>query len=90
MQFYTNVSRYGNSILYRGYDHAGKKIIKKISYKPSLYIKSKKKSQWKSLDNQSVDSVQFDSMRDAKAFIDKYKHVDNFKIYGHSNFIQQT
>ena len=89
MQFYTNVSRYGNSILYRGYDHAGKKIIKKISYKPSLYIKSKKKSQWKSLDNQSVDSVQFDSMRDAKAFIDKYKHVDNFKIYGHSNFIQQ-
>tara|TARA_B100001094_G_C18195588_1_gene810588 strand:+ start:3937 stop:6441 length:2505 start_codon:yes stop_codon:yes gene_type:complete len=89
MQFYTNVSRYGNSILYRGYDHAGKKIIKRIPYKPKLFIKSKKKTQWKSLQNEYVAPVDFGSMRDAKEFVDKYKYVDNFKIYGHYNFIHQ-
>ena len=80
MQFYTNVSRYGNSILYRGYDHAGKKVIKRIAYKPKLFIKSKKKTQWKSLQNQYVAPIDFNSMRDAKEFVDKYKYVDNFKI----------
>tara|TARA_Y100000996_G_scaffold258170_1_gene203206 strand:- start:2039 stop:4543 length:2505 start_codon:yes stop_codon:yes gene_type:complete len=89
MQFYTNVSRYGNSILYRGYDHAGKKVIKRIAYKPKLFIKSKKKTQWKSLQNQYVAPIDFNSMRDAKEFVDKYKYVDNFKIYGHYNFIHQ-
>ena len=37
MNFYTSVNRYGNNILYRGFE-SGKRVEKKIPYMTSLFI----------------------------------------------------
>lgn len=88
MRFYTTISRYGNNLLYRGYDD-GRRIKKKIAFKPTLYVKGKGNSQFKTLDNINVDAIKFDSMREAKEFAEKYDDVENFTIYGNTNYIAQ-
>jgi len=88
MRFYTNISRYGNNLLYRGYDD-GRRIKRKIPFKPTLYVKGKGNSKFTALDGTNVDAVKFDSMREAKEFMEKYKEVENFKVYGNTNYIAQ-
>lgn len=88
MNFYTSVNRYGNNILYRGFED-GQRIEKKIPYMPTLFIPTSKETGWNNLQNQPVQPVTFDSMRDAKDFINKYDGVDNFPIYGTTNYVTQ-
>lgn len=88
MRFYTSISRYGSSLLYRGYDD-GKRIKTKIKFKPTLFVKGKGGSEYTALDGTNVDAIQLDSMGEAKEFVEKYKEVENFKIYGNTNYIAQ-
>jgi DNA polymerase elongation subunit (family B) len=89
MKFYTSVSRYGNKILYRGYEH-GKRVEKRISYKPTLFVESPRASgQYKTLFNRSVEPMQFDSMSEAADFQKQYDGVPNFAVYGQTNFVTQ-
>lgn len=88
MRFYTNISRYGNNLLYRGYED-GRRVKRKIPFKPTLYLKGKGGSKFTALDGTNVDAIKLDSMREAKEFIEKYKEVENFKIYGNTNYIAQ-
>ena len=87
MEFFTNVARYGNSILYRGYMD-GKRIHKKVPFQPTLYVPDKKGT-WTTLDKQTVSPMQFEDMKAAKEFITSYGEVENFKIYGNTNYISQ-
>ena len=64
MNFYTSVNRYGNNILYRGFED-GKRIEKKIPYMPTLFVPSNQETGWNTLQNNPVQPVNFDSMRDA-------------------------
>jgi len=86
MKFYTSVSRYGNNLLYRGYDN-GKKIQKRIKYKPTYFVSTNKPTNWKSLDGVSVAPIQFDSMRDAKEWLQVNKQVVGRHIYGNDKHI---
>ena len=86
--FYTNVTRSGNSILYRGIEN-GERVQKKIKYQPTHYIFSKKKSKYKSLYGDPVSPVVFADMRDATEFRKKYKDVSNFTVYGMENYVFQ-
>jgi hypothetical protein len=76
VKFYTNVSRYGNMLLYRGYDH-GNSVRKRIKYEPTLFVTTPNKSEWKSLDGKNVAPVPFPSMRDAKEWVQTNKHVNS-------------
>ena len=87
--FYTSVVRYGNSMLYRGYDGHGKRVYKKDNFKPKFFVPSRAESAWKGLDGTVIGPVEFNSMRDAKQWLDQYSDVANFRIYGHSNYIHQ-
>ncbi len=87
MEFYTNVARFGNSILYRGYAD-GKRIHRKVPFCPTLFVPDKN-GEWKTLDKQTVSPMTFGDMREAKEFIQKYGEVENFKIYGNTNYIAQ-
>lgn len=90
MAFYTNVTRYGNKILYRGYTDKGRREEKKIPFKPTLFVQSnKKESGWKSLFGHNVEPVKFDSMSEAGEFVKKYEDVENFKIFGNTNYVAQ-
>ena len=90
MSFYTSVNRYGNSILYCGYNDSGNRIETRVPFKPTLYINSNgSKSDWISLNGTQVKPVNFENMRDAKEFIERYKDIDQFKVYGQTNYIMQ-
>ena len=87
MNFYTNVSRYGNMLLYRGYEN-GKKISRRIKYKPTLYVSSSK-GDWTTLDGKSCSPIQFESMRDAKEWIQTNKDTAGRQIFGNDRYISQ-
>ena len=86
MKFYTHFSKLGNQILVRGYNN-GKRFNDKIEYNPVLYVSANgKDSDYKTLDGQSVAPVSQGTMRDATEFMKRYEDVDNFKVYGSTNF----
>lgn len=86
--FYTFVGKYGNNILWRGYDN-GKSFMREVKYQPTLFIPTKETdSEYKSLiGKRPLKPKKFDSMSDANDFIEKYKDVTGFEIYGNSNFV---
>ena len=87
--FYTSVNRYGNSILYRGYNERGERVARKIRFSPTLYVPSQSETGYSTLYGQPVEPVEFDTMRDAKDYYQKYGEVDNFEIHGNEHFISQ-
>ena len=87
--FYTSVNRYGNSILYRGYDERGERIARKIRFSPTLYVPSQVETGYRTLYGQPVDPIEFDTMRDARDYYQKYGEVENFEIYGNEHFVSQ-
>tara|TARA_B110000879_G_scaffold57416_1_gene80814 strand:+ start:8282 stop:10798 length:2517 start_codon:yes stop_codon:yes gene_type:complete len=85
MNFYTNVTRYGNMILYRGFEN-GKRVSHKIKYKPTLFVSSPKGT-WTSLTGDKCAPLQFETMRDAKDWVNQNKEVAGRKIFGNTRYI---
>jgi hypothetical protein len=84
MAFYTNFYLRGSKLYLRGYDK-GLPIAETVWLKPYLFAQSPK-GDYKTIDGKTVGRVNFDSVRDARDFIEKYKNVDQFPIYGSANF----
>jgi DNA polymerase elongation subunit (family B) len=84
-RYYTNVQSIGNFIYYRGIDR-GKKVKLRIAYEPKLYLPAKKKTQFKSVKGEYLEEMKFESIREARNFINQYKDVQGFNIYGNSRF----
>jgi DNA polymerase elongation subunit (family B) len=89
MSFYTSVVRYSNYMLYRGYDNNGKKIFKKDFFKPTFYIPAQKDTGWRGLDGTPIGAIEFESMREAKGWLEQYDGVRGFQVYGSTNYIHQ-
>lgn len=86
MQYYTNIFIHKGKIYIRGIDH-GKQVSGIYNYKPYLFVPSKKSdSKYRTVDDQVVDKVDFDSIWDAKQFIKEYDDVGGFPIYGLNKF----
>lgn len=86
--FYTCVDRFGNNLLYRGYDDQGNKVREKIKYRPELYLPSKNDdTEWKALDGVPVEPMRFESMSEVRQFEKTYEGVQDFKIYGNTRHI---
>ena len=83
--FYLNTKQYGDSILYRGIKD-GKKIQSKVPYKPSLYVPTNETTPYKTLYDEPLKKIKFDSIKKAKEFISQYNSVDNFNIYGNTQY----
>jgi len=88
--FYTSVERYGKNILWRGYEN-GKRFSYRVPFKPTLYLHTPKKGgDFKSLiGGKSLHPQKFGEMREAKNFVEEYKGVAGFEVYGSTNFITQ-
>lgn len=91
--FYSNIDRYGNNILVRGYDSDGKQVSFRDKFYPTFYIPGKVnavyKEKWHTLSGRPVGPIQPGTMRDCKDFIEKYEDVANFDIYGTTNYVHQ-
>lgn len=84
MAFYTSVFMRGNKIYCRGYDK-GMAFSKIETYRPYMFI-PKADGPFKTLDGQSVAKMDFDDIKDAREFNDRYAEVSNMKIYGLNKF----
>ena len=87
-RFYTNVHMVGDNFLVRGYEN-GKKVSFKEKFQPTLFVKSKREGEWKTLDGESVEPIQPGTVRECREFFRKYDGVDGFKIYGNERYIYQ-
>lgn len=87
--FYTSVARYGNQILYRGYNGNGNPISHKYKFEPTFFVPSNKPSQWKTLHGKDVQPISFKTMKEAKDFQKQYEDVQAFDVHGNGNFIHQ-
>lgn len=86
MKFYTNFFQKSNKIFVRGYNF-GERFTEEIRYHPYLFVRSQKSdSQYRTHDGKVVDKVDFDSISEARNFIQQYAQVDNFPIYGLTNW----
>ena len=88
--FYTSVERFGNSILWRGYEN-GKRFERKVKYCPTLFVGGKgENTGFKSLTTKRpMSPVKMDSMKEAKDWIEQYKDVHGFEIGGSTNYVAQ-
>jgi DNA polymerase elongation subunit (family B) len=88
MKFYTNVQLIGNKFLVRGYEN-GKKVIFKDDYFPTLFVPSNKKTNYRTLDGEYVESINPGTVKDCREFYKKYDNVDGFTIYGNDRYVSQ-
>jgi DNA polymerase elongation subunit (family B) len=89
MRFYTSVVQYGNRLLVRGVNK-GRNVQERLEYKPTLWVPSKNQNaKHRSLMGVPLESIRFDGINDAKQYIKQYSDVENFAIYGNTNFAYQ-
>ena len=88
MRFYTNVQMVGDNFLVRGYED-GKHFATREKFYPTLFVDSKRKTKYKTLDGLSVEPVEPGTVRECRDFMKNYNEVENFNIYGNERFIYQ-
>jgi len=81
MHFYTHAHVRGDQICVRGYKN-GARFSDRFDYNPTLFIPSRDESEYRTLNGDFVEPVKMGSIREARAFGQKYEGIDNFKIYG--------
>jgi len=88
MKFYTNVQLIGNQFLVRGVEN-GRRYEHRDEFFPTLFVKSKKKTKYKTLEGESVEAINPGSVRDCRDFYKRYEDVEGFEIYGNDRYIYQ-
>jgi len=81
MNFYTYAKHYGNKILVRGVKN-GQRFTARHDFKPTMFVKSDKPSEYKSMFGEAVSPIKFETNKEATEFVNRYKDVANFPIFG--------
>ena len=84
MQFYTNVTPWGNTLLVREYVN-GERLNRKVKYSPTLFCKVIKETNYKTLDGQYVTPIKHDTIKEAKEWLKSYEDQPHL-VYGNSLF----
>ena len=89
MEFYTNVTRYGNNLLYRGYKD-GHRFTDRVKFAPTLYVADPNGTAY-TMNGVRVSPKLFDTMREVKDYTEQWKDVGGADktLYGNTNFISQ-
>ena len=86
--FYTNVQLIGNQFLVRGVEN-GKRFETRDEFFPTLFVKTKKDSKYRTLSGEAVEPINPGTVRDCREFYKKYDEVDGFQIYGNDRYVYQ-
>ena len=84
MQFYTNVTPWGNTLLVREYAN-GERLNRKVKYSPTLFCKVIKETKHKTLDGQFVTPVKHETIKEAKEWLKSYEDQPHL-IFGNTTF----
>ena len=85
MDFYTNVCTIGKYVLLRGVE-SGKRVRRKVEFFPTFYLPSQEQSEFRTLDGSYVKPIQPGTMPECREFLERYKNVDNFPVFGNNRF----
>jgi DNA polymerase elongation subunit (family B) len=86
--FYTNVQVHGSKILLRSVEN-GKRERRKVQYLPSLFVPSSKPTEFTDVHGNHLAEVKPGTMRECREFIDQYKDIEGFKIFGMQRYEYQ-
>jgi DNA polymerase elongation subunit (family B) len=78
----------GDHFLVRGYEN-GKHFMTREKFCPTLFVPSKKNTEYKTLNGEYVEAVQPGTVRECREFIKKYDGVKGFDISGNDRYIYQ-
>jgi len=84
-KFYTSVVCLGNYIFERGIED-GFPFDDKHEFKPTLYIPTTTKTDWRTLEDEPVGPVQWGTIKETREAMKRYEGVQNMQIYGHTNY----
>ena len=84
MNFYTNVIQWGSNLLLREVVN-GERRSRRVKYSPTLYCPVNKQTGYKTLTGVNVTPVTFDSIPDAKEWVEGYKDQPHL-IYGNTDY----
>jgi len=87
--YYTSVAVYGNKVLLRGVDENGKRYNRTDrDFRPTLFVPTQKTQipKWTTHLGEPVESIVPGTIKDARKFIETYKDVSDFTIYGQTRF----
>jgi DNA polymerase elongation subunit (family B) len=84
-RYYTNVARSGNFLLVREVRNGNRRKFK-VKYNPTLYVPTRKATDMKATDGTPVEAISPGTMSECREFIDRYKDVQNFKVFGNTAY----
>lgn len=93
--FYTYVTQVGNQVLHRWVDAKGKRRSELTDFAPTLFVPTTDRSaEYRGIRKECLVPVEHDSIKAAREYVNMYKDVSNFPVFGNTNwwaqFIQET
>ena len=85
MKFYTNIQQHRSEILER-YIENGEQKMRKVPYQPTLYVKSTRQTPFKTMNGEQVEPKMFNSISEARNFIQEHGNFSNSPVYGMQQF----
>jgi DNA polymerase elongation subunit (family B) len=85
LDFYTNCQSYGSRILLRGIEN-GRRVAKRLEYYPTLFVPSRDASEYTTIRGDYVKPIKPGNIKETKLFLETYKDVDGFAIFGNTRF----
>tara|TARA_B110001454_G_scaffold136920_1_gene127239 strand:+ start:1484 stop:3925 length:2442 start_codon:yes stop_codon:yes gene_type:complete len=67
----------------------GERFTSRHDFRPTLFVKSDKPSEYKSIFGEKVSPIQFDSNKEATDFFSRYKDIPNFPVFGQNYYAYQ-
>ena len=86
-KFYSKIEQAGNRLLVVGYEN-GQRIVERVPFSPTLFIKTKNYSEYRTLKGELVAPVPQGSINDAKEFVKKCKNSE-VEVYGNTRYLYQ-
>ena len=72
MNFYTNVTQWGNFLLLRVVN--GERLVRKVKYSPTLYRLIAKPTEYKPFDGKYVTPIKHNTIKEAKEWLDSLQN----------------
>lgn len=85
MNYFTSVYRHRGELFVRGY-RGQLAFQEKVPIKPYLFQKTRSKSEYRTIDGETVERIDFRNVTEANEFRDRYKDVDNSPVFGFDQF----
>jgi DNA polymerase elongation subunit (family B) len=87
---YTYVDQIGSKILHRWVDSKGEHHAELANFCPTLYcLSNNEQAEYRGIGKERLEPVHFNTIWDAREFVQKYEDVEGFPIFGNQNWWAQ-